>query len=624
MPLQLPNLDDRRYKDLMEEARGLIPTYAPDWTNHNPSDPGITLVELFAWLAEMQIYRLNRITGRQYRKFLKLIGAPHLKPAQPASVEVTFTLRGPSPAAVPRGTAVAARDPQTNEDVLFETVEDLRVEGAALAKIFTYRAAGSLFVDNTTANENERAYFPVFGDDPAPGDALYLGFTAPVAGPLTMVFSLVDSPRPDYDPIDVIPSARLLWQAHAAGGWIACGVSDGTSHLSGSGAVTLSIPETMTPATVNGESLYWIRCLVEEAGYETAPRVERLQFNTVTAVQRTALKTAVFSSSGLPDFFVQVDDVPIIEDTLQVIVQGEDWNAGGKGRVEDFDASNPEDKHFTADLDSGRITFGNGMRGRIPPRGQAVTIKWKAGGGDRGSVHAGAVRTVIGAPADLVTVENKQAARGGRNAESLAQAISRARTDLATPARAVTAADFEFHALNILGLRVARARALPEYHPNRTGSVPGVVTVIVVPDGSRPDPSPSRGFMKTVQRHLDAKRLLATELFVIPPQYVKVSVSATVVIRPQYKTTTVAEKVGRALDGFLHPLRGGEDGAGWTFGRPVYLSEIYQVIDGVEGVDYVRPGTVVLSADGSAQPGDAAIPVHGLVCPAAHAITAEE
>ncbi|MGI0484841.1 hypothetical protein ACN4EK_05330 [Pantanalinema rosaneae CENA516] len=73
MPLQLPKLDDRTYKDLVEEALRLIPTYAPDWTNHNPSDPGITIIELFAYLTEMLIYRLDRIPDANRATFLKLI-----------------------------------------------------------------------------------------------------------------------------------------------------------------------------------------------------------------------------------------------------------------------------------------------------------------------------------------------------------------------------------------------------------------------------------------------------------------------------------------------------------------------------------------------------------------------
>jgi hypothetical protein len=82
MPLQLPNLDDRRYKDLVEEGRSLIPTYSPEWTNHNPSDPGITLVELFAYLTEMMIYRLDRVTDENRKKFLKLLSGPEWTPGR--------------------------------------------------------------------------------------------------------------------------------------------------------------------------------------------------------------------------------------------------------------------------------------------------------------------------------------------------------------------------------------------------------------------------------------------------------------------------------------------------------------------------------------------------------------
>ncbi len=73
MPLELPNLDDRNYTDLVEEALALIPAHAPEWTNHNPSDPGITLVELFAYLTEMLIYRLNRVTEANQEAFLQLL-----------------------------------------------------------------------------------------------------------------------------------------------------------------------------------------------------------------------------------------------------------------------------------------------------------------------------------------------------------------------------------------------------------------------------------------------------------------------------------------------------------------------------------------------------------------------
>jgi Baseplate J-like protein len=82
MPLQLPNLDDHTYEDLVAEALSLIPTFAPEWTNHNPSDPGITLIELFAYLTEILIYRLNCLNDDRTYAFLKLIDGPNYKSLQ--------------------------------------------------------------------------------------------------------------------------------------------------------------------------------------------------------------------------------------------------------------------------------------------------------------------------------------------------------------------------------------------------------------------------------------------------------------------------------------------------------------------------------------------------------------
>jgi hypothetical protein len=79
LPLQLPNLDDLRWKDLVAEGKSLIPSYAETWTNHNPSDPGITLIELFAYVSGTLMYQLNRITQADIAQFLSLINEPEWK-----------------------------------------------------------------------------------------------------------------------------------------------------------------------------------------------------------------------------------------------------------------------------------------------------------------------------------------------------------------------------------------------------------------------------------------------------------------------------------------------------------------------------------------------------------------
>jgi len=100
MTLQIPSLDDRTFDDLAAEARGLIRAYTPSWTDHNPSDPGITLLELFAYLTEMLIYRLNRVTELNKIAFLNLLqtewpspDAPAWQPTKPLDDEIGETVR---------------------------------------------------------------------------------------------------------------------------------------------------------------------------------------------------------------------------------------------------------------------------------------------------------------------------------------------------------------------------------------------------------------------------------------------------------------------------------------------------------------------------------------------------
>src|SRR5687767_145055 len=97
MALPLPRLDDRRWSDLVEEGRSLLPLYAPGWTDHNLHDPGITLMELFAWVAEQDLYRLDRVPAAHLRKFLALLGILQQPPAgAEAAVGVLLATGGPS------------------------------------------------------------------------------------------------------------------------------------------------------------------------------------------------------------------------------------------------------------------------------------------------------------------------------------------------------------------------------------------------------------------------------------------------------------------------------------------------------------------------------------------------
>ena len=130
MPLPVPNLDDRAFQDLVNETRSRIPLYCPEWTDHNLSDPGITLIELFSWMMELVIYRLNKVPDKNYVKFLELIGI-RLAPGSPASTDMTLRLAAPQEMAItiPAGTEIATVRTETQDAVIFTTDEDRPIAG---------------------------------------------------------------------------------------------------------------------------------------------------------------------------------------------------------------------------------------------------------------------------------------------------------------------------------------------------------------------------------------------------------------------------------------------------------------------------------------------------------------
>src|SRR2546421_5744398 len=136
MALPVPNLDDRRFQDLVDDAKRLVQQKCPEWTDHNVSDPGVTLIETFAWMTDQVLYRLNRVPDRNYVKFLELIGV-RLFPPTAARTAVTFWLSAPQPEGVRvlAGTEVATVRTESEEAIVFMTAEDVQILPSSVARV---------------------------------------------------------------------------------------------------------------------------------------------------------------------------------------------------------------------------------------------------------------------------------------------------------------------------------------------------------------------------------------------------------------------------------------------------------------------------------------------------------
>ncbi len=181
---------------------------------------------------------------------------------------------------------------------------------------------------------------------------------------------------------------------------------------------------------------------------------------------------------------------------------------------------------------------------------------------------------------------------GGRDAETLNEVIARARKDLRDVTRCVTSSDYESLTMECPGVELARVKALPRFHPDLGKDICNLVSVAVIPDTKEMPPEISDEDLDRVRQYLEEYRILGTDLYVIRPEYIKVRVNATVVRDPRYLSKTVADSVVSKLTAFLDPLKDVPQGGGWPFGRPVYLSEVIQVIDNADGVDHVVKATL--------------------------------
>jgi Baseplate J-like protein len=658
MPLTPPNLDDRRFKDIFEEARALIPRYAPEWTDHNDSDPGITLVQLFAWMSEMILFRLNRVPERNYIKFLQLIGVEQ-RAAAPARVELSFALASPDTYTVniPRGTQAAvvpqppppstqvepALLPEIQEQIIFETDEPLVAFGAALKKVQIFD--GVTFRDFTEENKPAGRPFPPFGALAREGGALLLGFSSNNAFPQTEINLAV---RVYLDPArlqaascgspgdGIPPPAQLDWEYFDGADWRKLKlIKDETRAFTRSGHVYFHGPADAKKAKLGlftsnaDEQLYWLRCRLVRSQYETPPQLDAVLTNTVRATAVVSVRDEVLgSSNGQPDQNFFVGNAPVFADAPQEaeerlreklarpdspneaeqdaidkalrereLLKGflleVDEGQGPKPwqEVEDFFGSTPDDRHYVLNRTSGEVRFGSGAGGaRIPLAGlnNIVARFYRYGGGAGGNAGAGTITDLRSGLSGVDTVTNYYPAEGGVDEEAVEDTKARAPKELKARDRAVTAQDFEFLALNAPNVRVRRAHALPLYHPQFAGvEVPGVVTVMIVPDGDAPNPLPSESTLETVCAYLNARRLVTTEVYVAPPKYKQVKIEAALTATPVADPAAVQSKVEAALNRYLHPLTGGADGLGWPLGGDVLYSEIFRVVLQVEGVQTI-------------------------------------
>ena len=619
MSLPSPNLDDRRFQDIVDEAKRRIPRHCPEWTDHNVSDPGVALIELFAWMTEMTLYRLNQVPDRMYVKFLELVGV-ELFSAVPARVDLLFNLTAPraEPVRIPAGTQVSTERSADGEAVVFLTDDELQIVAPQLIACLTH--TNDRFSDHWDDLRREASsvrLFPTLRAD----EAVYFGFADSAAGNLLRLDVRTGPEGAGVDP----RRPPRAWEAWDGREWRDVRILEDTSAgFNSPGQVTLLLPPRHKPLALGTRRAHWLRCrlVTPQPGqpeYRNPPRLESLSALSIGGAvaahhAEPAPAELLGTSTGRPGQVFTVRRAPVLprraDETVRVVpprrersgpVEEQTWS-----EVADLSDATADDRVFTWSGANGEIRFGprvfdregrSRQHGAVPPEDAQIYVTgYRYGGGRRGNVAANRLTVLHTSIPFVASVTNLDPATGGVDAESVENAKVRGPLYLRGARRAVTAEDVE--RLTLDGApAVARARCLPPAQPGEPARLLVVPRVDVAPEElSLDDLIIAPDLLEQIKAYLEPRRLLTMRIRVEPPRYQGVKVVAEVRAGAGVRPETVRERAESALYEYLNPLVGGPGGQGWPFGVDLRLGDVYGVLHGAFGVQGVE-AVHIFSAD---------------------------
>jgi hypothetical protein len=625
VPIAPLDLDDLTWAEMTAAIRRRIPAESDgQWTLHAPVDPGITLLELYAWLLEQRLYWLDQVPDALVAGVLELldVGAP--RPALAAGTVLAIDdAAGP---VVPARTTFA-RDERaeivftTDTSVCVLPVQGLRLEvdGRDRTAELAARAGVALLHADGTRGE---VRIELNMARPAPGDpgerlSLLLELDVP------------DRVRPAWHPeavADVPPPAATTWWYEHVGGMTQfdpADVQDGTQGLRRSGVVRLRVPQPWRAEPPGGPRPHALLLRTERGTFSSPPRLLQLAVNVAVArhrrrvlpnpAEQQQLEAQAREWRSLPG---QRLELPGARDRLlsaQLRLRERD------GRLHRWRVTNElafhgrADRVFLLDRTAGALRFGDGRTGRVPVvfRGQhpgpLLRVRWELGAGVAGN---GGTSSHNWRPLDggAVIASNLVPAVGGQEPETIEEARRRAAAALLARHRAVTRADFETVARETPGVAVSRADTAVGGHPGHPcRRVPGAVSVIALPEVPRgeddfdrtdfmPTPRLDPGAARAVRDRLGTARLLCAEVFLRDPVYRQARLRVEFAGAPA-DPDGLRRRLQAGLRRYLDPLRGGDDATGWPFGEPLRPSVLLRVAQAAAARD-AEVAAVSIQLDG--------------------------
>ncbi|MFA5384538.1 MAG: putative baseplate assembly protein [Eubacteriales bacterium] len=456
--------------------------------------------------------------------------------------------------------------------------------------------------------------------------SIYLGFdTPPLKGPIKIFFSLREVEYTNEN------RPAVQWEYHSEqkgdGAWAKLDALDGTDSLTESGILEFAGLSDFTKTTRFGQNLYWIRAVDIRDIFKDktlSPVINGIYLNASWATQAETVEGEILGSgdSEAGQSF-SMSKSPVVSEIIWVnelkslsAAEMEDIAESGRDTVKetadggtvtrfwvrwdpvsDFLESSASDRHYLIDRASGKINFGDGIKGAVPPSGSDnIKADYKAGGGAVGNVGQYEITSLKTSIAFVDSVYNPETADGGSDLETVEQALERGPRIFKHQDRAVTAEDFEWLALES-SRNIARVKCLPNIN-DQNQTKPGWATVIIVPESNQAKPIPSLKLRKQAERYLKDRTAnviaMPGNIHIRGPAFQEISVAAALIAGSMDDLPLIEKESLDSLTAFLHPLTGGKDGNGWDLGRYPNLSDFFTLLEGIQGVDHVESLSLII------------------------------
>ena len=593
--LKVPQLDDLTYEQRVKRAVSRIPAMTDQWTDFNSHDPGITVIQMYAWLTDMLGYYMNATGDVHVEKYLKLLG---VKP-EPAKAAESFVILEnlAEPVNLPKGTGFFAGT------IPFELAEDYSYVYNRFS--FFIQETDGVGMDLTTFAGSDGDYIEVFSDVFEKSAVAYFGFEKALGeGDCLFVSVKEEAHRNPFD--EQFRLGTFCWEYYTEDGWKTLYVEDETCGFLKSGFLKIKKIQEMAEWQHEGsfEKAFYIRCSLKQNQYDCIPQIGKIYVNPMRVVQKATIcrqgeileQMQIGTTNGCAGQEV-VFDYPNVYSFSLAMFEHEEYEKEAElwTMVENLEEADYKDQVFSYDREKKCICFGDGIHGMVPIQKKRICVTGlDTSDFEQGNVLVGEITETDFPLPPGVKVYNPVAAQGGRKKENLQEMLKRMEDMLFVQNRMASEADYQNIILDTPGLMLDLVQVIPGYvygELYRRDRSPNEVIAVVKPYSQSMTPELSEVYRQKILTHIEKYRLLNTKVSIVSPVYVGIEVYGKLML--QIDTKEAREKVQKRIRELID-YQGKEK----PFGAMISYGKVFTSLEAMEEVKLVRE--LALEKNGSA------------------------